>query len=277
MTERRVSAGGVSIALIDTGGDGPAVVLLHGRGMNHRMWDPQLASLGSALRLIAIDLPGFGASDRPPDIDWYSAARYAEVIEGLMEALLGDGGGTLVGFSLGGFPALELLRRGSGAVRGALLYATRVVPDPPERAASWVTARDGVLAGETPPLGDNWPAVLLGEDPTPEAFAAAAHALDDSRIGAAGAIETVRTRPDLRTAFGDVQVPVGIVHGTQDQVIDPAEAAAVAACIPGADVRMIERAGHLANIEAPNEFDTALLALVRRVDARAPMQAGSHR
>lgn len=87
-------------------GSGPPIVLLHGIGLDRRVWDPVVPLLAREHEVIAVDLPGFGASAPlagPPTV----AALAAAVEE------LGLERPHAVGNSLGGGIALELGRRGS--------------------------------------------------------------------------------------------------------------------------------------------------------------------
>jgi hypothetical protein len=62
--ERDVTASGVRVRLTDSG-EGPPVVLLHGLFLDHTTWDALSATLAESRRVIAPDLPGFGASEKP--------------------------------------------------------------------------------------------------------------------------------------------------------------------------------------------------------------------
>ena len=84
----------------DTGGSGPAVVLIHGWPLSHRMWEPQLYPLLDAgYRVISYDRRGFGSSAFP-----FGGYDY-DTMAGDLKALLDDldvRDASLVGFSMGG-------------------------------------------------------------------------------------------------------------------------------------------------------------------------------
>lgn len=101
-------------------GQGPAVVLVHGWPLSHRMWEYQINALTEAgYRCIAYDRRGFGDSEKP----WngYDYDTLADDLAGLLEHLdINDA--TLVGFSMGGGEVARYLgRHGSKRVRGAVL------------------------------------------------------------------------------------------------------------------------------------------------------------
>lgn len=122
------------MAYRDTGGAGPVAVLIHGNSASSRMFARQLESdLAKAHRLIAVDLPGHGQSEDAPDPALtYCFAGFADAV---MEALDGIGvtRGAVVGWSLGGHVALEMLARWLDA-SGAFIFGTPPIPNDPERA-----------------------------------------------------------------------------------------------------------------------------------------------
>ena len=98
-------------------GDGPALVLLHGIGMRRGVWDPVLDLLAREREVIAIDLPGFGASPPLPGHRTPTVATLADAVAEFVEGL-GIEAPAVAGNSLGGGIALEL---------GARAWAASVV------------------------------------------------------------------------------------------------------------------------------------------------------
>lgn len=97
------------------GGTGPTVVLVHGLGSRHEVFDPLTALLTPTHEVIAVDLPGFGGSDPDPRFA-PGPVGYADWLAGFL-ADLGVERPHVVGSSMGGAIALELGRRGvAGAV-----------------------------------------------------------------------------------------------------------------------------------------------------------------
>jgi pimeloyl-ACP methyl ester carboxylesterase len=88
-------------------GSGPPLVLLHGIGSSHRVWDPVIAGLAEHFDVIAVDLPGFGGSAPLADGVEPSPAALASAVADLLDDL-GIPAPHVAGNSLGGWVALEL-------------------------------------------------------------------------------------------------------------------------------------------------------------------------
>lgn len=104
-------------AWADSGGEGPVVLFIHGNSSCKEMFGRQLISeLGLGYRMIAFDLPGHGVSSNAPDPALtYSIHGFADAAMSLLDAL-GVERAVLVGWSLGGHAALEMMVRWPGTV-----------------------------------------------------------------------------------------------------------------------------------------------------------------
>ncbi len=105
------------LAWVESGGEGPAVLFIHGNSACKTYFGRQFESeIGRRYRLIAFDLPGHGeSSDAPDPAATYSIHGFADAAMAFLEAR-GIGRAVIVGWSLGGHIALELLARWPGTV-----------------------------------------------------------------------------------------------------------------------------------------------------------------
>ncbi len=105
------------LAWADSGGEGPVVLFIHGNSACKEIFGRQLVSeLGFGYRLIAFDLPGHGASSDAPDPALtYSIHGFADAAIAFLEGM-GIERAVIVGWSLGGHAALEMLARWPGTV-----------------------------------------------------------------------------------------------------------------------------------------------------------------
>ena len=105
----------------DLRGEGGAVVFLHGLATTRLIWRRVLPLLAGGRRLMAVDVPGFGASPAVgPDFDLQAVASSFD--DGLARAGIEDGY-DLMGHSMGGALAIALAARRPGRVRRLVLYA----------------------------------------------------------------------------------------------------------------------------------------------------------
>jgi 3-oxoadipate enol-lactonase len=103
---RKIQVGDLAISLDDAGA-GDAVILIHGLACGKRMWFHQMRALRRHFRVIAYDQRGHGLTDVPADAKDYSPSHLVRDLSGLLDAL-GIAHAAIVGFSLGGGPALGL-------------------------------------------------------------------------------------------------------------------------------------------------------------------------
>jgi pimeloyl-ACP methyl ester carboxylesterase len=112
-------------------GAGPPVVLIHGLGLDHRMWERKIPALAAAgHRVITCDLPGHGAGRRPTRAGsvYTTEELAASLVEALEESSVDPA--TLVGFSLGGGIALQIALDRPERVSALALVDTTAWPGP---------------------------------------------------------------------------------------------------------------------------------------------------
>ena len=130
MKTRRIDAPNGAIAVHESEGEGPAAVLIHGNSSSSRAFSRQLdGALGARFRLVAIDLPGHGASEDAKDASAYSLAGHARAVLAAVDAL-GLTRARFIGWSLGGHVALEMAPDLPEA-HGFLIFGTPPLAFPP--------------------------------------------------------------------------------------------------------------------------------------------------
>jgi haloalkane dehalogenase len=145
-------AGGLRLAHIDVG-EGPPVVFFHGEPTWSFLWRKVIPPVRDAgYRCIAPDLPGFGRSDKPTDIGWYSYDRHAELISPLFEELdLHDA--TVVVHDWGGPIGLRLAVEHADRVKRIVVLDTGLFTGHQKMTAAWQAFRDFVERTEDLPVG----------------------------------------------------------------------------------------------------------------------------
>jgi 3-oxoadipate enol-lactonase len=232
-------------------GEGPAVVLIHGFGLDMRMWDPQVGPLAARFRVVRYDCRGFGASGPfDPAVPYTHAGDLVALLDHLD---IGDA--VLAGLSFGGRVALQTALAASDRIRGlALLDAVLDgVPWDPEsaRALDEVARRvqdGGVLAGREAWLAH--PLFAAARERPDLACALAAMVAGYPGQHWLGQDSHRQTRPPINVLEG-VAGPVLVAVGERDVPSFREMSAVLARRIPGAIYRVVADAGHMINMEQP--------------------------
>jgi len=235
------------------------LLLIHGWPLDARMWEPQLGSLGARIPIVAPHLPGFGGTEGPEVLTMTLAAEHC--VRALDEA--GVDTAVVCGLSIGGYIAFELWRVARPRVAALVLANTRAEPDAPEGAAARRALAERLkaeghdfLVAEPPPL--------LSTDAPDELWQRVKGMIADQTPGAIAAASLgMAERPDSVPDLPGIDVPTLVITGTGDRLIPPDVTAGIAQGVPGAQLIRIEGAGHLSNLEAPGEFNTALEGVTR--------------
>jgi pimeloyl-ACP methyl ester carboxylesterase len=232
-------------------GEGPAVVLIHGFGLDMRMWDPQVGPLAARFRVVRYDCRGFGASGPfDPAVPYTHAGDLVALLDHL-----DIGEAVLAGLSFGGRVALQTALAASDRVCGlALLDAVLDgVPWDPEsaRALEEVARRvqaGGMLAGREAWLAHPLFAVTRERPDLAGALAAMVAGYPGQHW--LGQDSHRQTRPPIDVLEG-VAGPVLVAVGERDVPGFREMSAVLARRIPGAIYRVVADAGHMINMEQP--------------------------
>jgi pimeloyl-ACP methyl ester carboxylesterase len=237
-------------------GRGPAVLLLHAFPLSAAMFAPQMEALAERYRILAPDVPGFGQSDGGGMAT--EMTLLAEDARALLEHA-GVSRAVVGGVSMGGYATLALLGRGGDLLQGIILADTHPhADDEAGKARRQQTARD-VLENGPAAFAESMSRRLVSPAAS-EALVAQVRGmiLQNSPAAIAAASLGMAHRPDTRAALGAYRGPALVIFGEADDFAPRPRQEEMAQLVPGARLRMIPRAGHLSNLEAPAEFNAAL-------------------
>lgn len=262
------------IAVSQSSGSGLPILLIHGNSSAKEVFRRQLAGpLGEIYRMIAIDLPGHGASSDAIDPQRsYSMPGYAELAIEVLESL-GVSRLAVCGWSLGGHVALEMMPRSSAIVGMMLCAAPPVSPTP-----------EGIQAGFKPnPLIPLLGKEVLSEDEI-KALADATYGKNlteelvqamrrtDGRARAlmfaglfTGAISDQKALAEKST------MPIALVNGADDPFVNVAYVGSLdIANLWDKHSYLLRDAGHAAFLGSPTMFDAILTRFMADMAKRAP-------
>ncbi len=239
----------------ETHGDPAAepLVLLEGMGGDIPGWRRNIPHLSAELFVVAHDFRGNGRSDAP-DEAMTMATFVADTVALLDE--LGIDRAHVYGQSFGGMVAQELALAHPDRIRSLILACTHAGGRHVVRSNAKVPKDKPYLALYSPGFAEEHPDhvaedVLVGSQ-TPQPPHAGRRQWE-----AMQAFDAFERLPEIR-------VPTLVLHGTEDRLVSVENARVLAARIPGAELHLLEGAGHVYHSEQPDEADAAVLEFIRR-------------
>jgi len=257
--------GEVSIFYVDEGA-GPAVLMIHGHTLDHRVFDDVVGNPEvKGFRLIRPDLRGHGRSSVPAS--GYHWSHHASDMAAVLESA-GVPRATVVGFSLGGGIALELTVERPELVEG-LVLVDAVLPDRPFepeflanlKEVAGTVRREGVRAAMEGP----WASSPLFAPS--RAKRGVREKLEVILRDFPGADYVARKRDHVERAWsvperlGEIAVPTAVLVGAEDMPGFQGFSREIAAGIPGATLELVPHCGHLLPLEAPERVASAVRSI----------------
>jgi pimeloyl-ACP methyl ester carboxylesterase len=241
-------------------GDGPPLVFVHGAAGDARMWSPQLAALADEFTVVAWDEPGAGRSSDVPE--GFGLADYAHCLAAVIEDVA-LGPAHVAGLSWGGTVVLELYRHRPDLVATLILtdtYAGWKGSLPAEEVHTRVEGLQQMLAapGEFDPT---LPGLFSGEPPA-EFMQLLESVAADVRPASMKTALLVMAEADQRDLLPRVDVPTLLIWGELDARSPLSVARQFEQAIPGAELVVIPDAGHISNLERPEQFNRAVREFV---------------
>jgi 3-oxoadipate enol-lactonase len=241
-------------------GAGPLLIFMHGIGGNRTNWHDQLPVFGRDFHAVAWDARGYGDSE-----DYEGPLAFGDFSSDLARMLdhFKATRAHLVGLSMGGLIALDFSTQYPDRV--ATLTLCDSMPgfthlSQAQRREFIRLRQEPLLAGKEP--RDMAPAVaksLLGKSPRAGAY--------DRLVASMSALHKESYLKTISGSVGygrefeleTIAVPAHVVVGDEDTLTPPAVSREMARRISGAQLTIIEGAGHLSNIEQPEAFNRAVL------------------
>lgn len=256
-----------TIACHLSSGSGPTAILVHGNSASARAFARQFdGPLGSKYRLIAIDLPGHGASENAADPANYSIPGYARVLTDIV-AHLGVADAVFVGWSLGGHVVLEAAPELPKAL-GLMIFGTPPLAFPPAMEQAFLP-HPAMAAGFTNDLTVEQAQAYVTAAFKPGFTDIAPTFLEDvlrtdgrarAQLAASIAPAGYRDEVDL---VAHLKIPLAVLHGVEEQLVNGAYFKTLATpTLWRGSVQTVTDAGHTPQWEQPAQFDALLAAFI---------------
>ena len=253
-TQQRFDLGGLSYV---TSGNGPLVVLIHGVGLRADAWRGQMNTLSTEFTMMAIDMPGHGAS-AVPDGDMTLADYSDAIAAALPEPAL------VVGHSMGAMIALDMASRFPDRVRG--VAAMNAIYKRSAAARDAVMVRAASLDGQATPDPsaplDRW----FGDALTPEREACRTWLQEVDPAGYATAYRVFASEDGPSdTQLRSLPCPAIFVTGSEEPNSTPNMSRNMAALAPKGRAIIVDDAAHMMPMTHARQVNTALQEFAREV------------
>jgi pimeloyl-ACP methyl ester carboxylesterase len=249
------------IAGYESPGGGRPILLVHGNSSSSRIWQQQLqGSLGAKYRLIAIDLPGHGASSPAPDPEQgYSGPGYAAIIAAIARELtLKDA--VIVGWSLGGHAVLNA----AGAIptaAGLMIFGTPPIGKGADAFAGFkgLSATAFTQSPSDAEIEEWLKSAFAPGYAIPPFAATDFRNTDGNARGYLGASAQAGRLADEVEIVRNLKIPLAIVQGGEEQIVDLGYLQRLSApTLWRGKVQVIDGAGHATQWEKAEAFSALL-------------------
>ncbi|MEA2358976.1 MAG: hypothetical protein QOI62_2236 [Solirubrobacteraceae bacterium] len=288
--QRWVTVAGRPVNVIELG-SGPPVVFIHGLSGSWQNWLEQLPVFARDHRVVAMDLPGFGASPMPAER--ISIPGYGRLVAALFDEL-GIDHAAIVGNSMGGFIGAEMAIASPSRVERLTLVSAAglsIADLRNESALAVLRKLDRRLAAYAGWLGTRSTALTSRRRARQMVFRLVAHrpellsgALVAEQVrgsGKPGFIDALDALTDypIRDRLGEIACPVLIVWGAKDLLVPVRDADVFERLIPNSRKVVWPDTGHMAMLERPAAFNALLEAFLEEEPGErvgAPAQRADH-
>jgi pimeloyl-ACP methyl ester carboxylesterase len=242
-------------------GSGFPLVFVHGFTTTAGFWQQQVAPFAERYRVVRIELRGHGRAGRGPE-QHFTIEAFADDVRQVVDEL-GLDRYLLTGLSMGGTIAQTVALRDPRRIVGLVLVgATAHGLGPAVQAENVIAAirQHGVSKSAQDVIEASF------SDSTPRHIVewAKAEVTQTPEYVAVQAIQSLN-RADSRAQLANLQMPVLVVVGAEDQITPVAESELLAQLIPDADLAVIEKAAHFPMLERPKDFNLMFARFLNRV------------
>ncbi len=256
---KTITANNISISYNDAGEGQLPIIFLHGFPFDKSMWQDQIEVLKSSHRVIAYDIRSFGASTN--DESELSIELCANDLIKFMEALHITKA-ILCGFSMGGYIALNAVSRFPNFFAGIILCDTQCIADSEEAKAKRYKRIEQIDAEGTNEFTKDfiknifYKKSLTNKKDLVESIES--NIQSNSSHVIIGGLKALALRSDTCFSLASIEVPTLIICGREDVITPILQSERMHNTIKNSSFKIIDEAGHLSNMEQPEEFNKYL-------------------
>ena len=257
---------GITISYDDFRSDLIPIIFIHGFPFNKSSWQPQVDFLKKTNRVIAYDIRGFGNSSA--NETEFSMDLFADDLILFMDKLE-ISKAIVCGLSMGGYILLNAVDRYPERFAAIVLCDTQCVADSPEAREKRYKTTEQINENGLHDFVQNFAAVVFYKAPLKLVDEMKYGMLTTSPKSIVKTLKALALRKDMQSSLKKIAVPTLVICGTQDVVTPLAQSQFLVEHIPNATLKSIDHAGHLSNLEQPDEFNRHLHRFISKVESEA--------
>jgi 3-oxoadipate enol-lactonase len=263
----RIPVNNLIVAYTDIGKkEAPVIIFIHGFPFNKSMWNIQVEALNGNYRLIAFDIRGHGNSESL-NVD-FSIELFVKDLISLMDILRIDKA-VLCGLSMGGYIALNAIEFYPERFSALILSDTNCIADTPEVKEKRMKAIETIRKKGVDEYAEesikNLFAQVSFKTKKQEIALVKKMIINTSEQSLASTLLALSIRKDTCMTLNGIKVPVLIIVGKEDKITPVSASQLMHEKIKNSILCIIENAGHLSNMENPEEFNTGLIKFISSV------------
>jgi 3-oxoadipate enol-lactonase len=246
--------------------EAPVIIFIHGFPLNKTMWDKQVDALKEDYRVISYDIRGHGDSEQGNDD--FSIKLFATDLIAFMDMLKVEKA-TLCGLSMGGYIALYTIENYPDRFDALVLSDTNCIADPPQVKQKRLDTIESIREfGVEKYVVDSIVNLFAPESFTTNKKAVSVvkeMILNTSEQSLSKTLLALSMRKATCNRLPEITIPVHFIVGEEDKITPPKTSELMHEKIKNSTMHIIPQAGHLSNLENPDEFNEQLktfLALV---------------
>lgn len=256
----RITANNITVSYTDEGPENaPAIIFIHGFPFSKEMWIKQMDVLNENFRVLAYDIRGHGKSYSGTDD--FSIELFVRDLISLMNVLQIEKT-SLCGLSMGGYIALNAVENHPKRFDSLILCDTSCIADSPEAKGKRMKAIEGIWEEGVEKFADDSINNFFAKD----SYSAKKELIAEVREMIINTTEksiiktllALSKRKETCSTLPEIKVPVLIMVGEEDKITPPEAAQLMHEKINGSVLSIIKKAGHLSNLENPEQFNEQL-------------------
>jgi 3-oxoadipate enol-lactonase len=244
----------------------PVIIFIHGFPFNKSMWDLQVDAFKDKYRLITYDIRGHGNSEAGNED--FSIDLFVSDLIGLMDALKINRA-TLCGLSMGGYIALNAAGKYTKRFDALVLADTQCIADTQEAKEKRMMAIESIRKNGVEKYAEESVKNLFASETFRTRIKTVANVREmiekTTEQSLCNTLLALSVRNETCNIPPEINIPVLIMVGKEDKLTPPSAATFMHEKIKGSLLKILDHAGHLSNMENPEEFNLQLKEFIASV------------